>query len=62
METLNAQTVENLKADGFYFAAGVIAATLKLEGNYGIHYGMRSDLEKAKKEFKAGFDFQGTLM
>lgn len=55
MQTINRQTVETLKANGFYFAAGALAASLKLQCYYGCHFGMRSELQFAKAEFERGF-------
>lgn len=55
MQTINAQTVEALKAEGNYFAAGALAKQLGHGPHYGCHYGMRSELDAAKDQFFAGY-------
>jgi hypothetical protein len=50
------QTVEALKAEGHYFAAGALAFRLRAGRNYGCHMGMRSTLDMAKEEFNQGYD------
>lgn len=47
--------IEELKGRGLYYAAGALAAHLGHDDNYGCHYGMRSELEYARAEFKAGW-------
>lgn len=54
MQTLNYQTVEALKANGNYFAAGAVAAALGRDNNYGCHFGMRSTCQHARDEFARG--------
>lgn len=49
------KTVDDLKARGHYFAAGVVARALGHGDSYGCHFGMRSDLEHARAEFKRGW-------
>lgn len=53
---ITAQTIEQLKAAGHYFAAGALAASLNQSRNYGCHYGMKSHVEIARREFHRGFD------
>jgi hypothetical protein len=48
-------TINDLKAAGHYYAAGVLAYALRQPNNYGCHFGMRSELEKAKEEFSIGW-------
>lgn len=47
--------VDTLKAQGHYFAAGALAASIGQECYYGCHFGMRSQLDAARKEFKRGY-------
>ncbi len=56
MTTIDHHTVEDLKVQGHYFAAGVLAATIGGECNYGCHFGMRSELEFARSEFRQGYN------
>ena len=51
-----AQTVETLKSDGHFFAAGALAKQLGQRRDYGCHYGMRSDRPAATTQFLAGYD------
>lgn len=55
MQTINTQTIEALKSAGHYFAAGALCRALGLSG-YGCHYGLRSELEKARTEFYNGYN------
>lgn len=56
MAAITPHTVNDLKAAGHYFAAGALDRTLGGTGNYGCHFGMRSDLDRARTEFRRGFD------
>lgn len=55
MQKINFQTVEALKAEGHYFAAGALAKSLRFPDNYGCHVGMRSTRDAAIAAFKAGY-------
>lgn len=50
-----ARQIDILKSEGRYFEAGVLARQLGRDDNYGCHFGLRSDLEKAREEFKLGY-------
>lgn len=56
MAAISAQTVEALKSDGHFFAAGALAKALGHRRDYGCHYGMRSDRPAAVAQFLAGYD------
>ena len=56
MQTITTQTVDALKSNGHYFAAGALARSLGHYRNYGFHFGMRSELEFARNSFYAGYD------
>ena len=49
-------TIDDLKAGGHYFAAGAVAASLGASKYYGCHFGMKSDLDRARSEFFAGYE------
>lgn len=61
MQTINAQTVEALKADGLYFEAGVLARAIGTGPDYGCHYGMRSTRNAAIATFNLGYNAVDTL-
>lgn len=52
---MDVQTVEKMKSEGLYFAAGALAFSLRLPMDYGCHYGMRSDRAAAILSFNAGW-------
>lgn len=56
MQNISTQTVEALKSEGYFFAAGALAFSKGYGRAYGCHYGMRSDLEKNREEFYRGYD------
>lgn len=56
MQTISTQTVESLKGDGHFFAAGALSKALGHGRAYGCHYGMRSEVEAARAQFYAGYD------
>lgn len=57
-----ARHIDDLKAEGRYFEAGVLARQLGFEDySYGCHFGFRSDLAKAKAEFKLGYYAEDTV-
>lgn len=51
-----AQTVNDLKSHGYYYAAGVVAHSLGHDDNYGCHFGMRSTVNFAREEYKRGWN------
>lgn len=53
--------IDDLKADGKYFEAGVLARQSGCSDNYGCHFGFRSGLEKARAEFKLGYYAEDTV-
>lgn len=53
---ISTQTVESLKSEGHYFAAGALSRALGHGRAYGCHYGMRSELKFARVQFNAGYD------
>jgi hypothetical protein len=55
MGATQTQVVENLKLDGYYFAAGAVAAAYKLGPYYGCHFGMKSTYQSSKDEFYRGY-------
>jgi hypothetical protein len=57
----NARHIDTLKSEGQYFEAGKLARQLGHSGNYGCHFGMRSDLEKARAEFALGYNAEDTV-
>lgn len=59
--TNTARQIDNLKAEGRYFEAGVLARQSGLTDDYGCHFGMRSELEKARAEFKLGYSAEDTV-
>ena len=62
MTTITARQIDDLKAAGRYFDAGVAARQSGRDDNYGCHFGMRSELEKARAEFKLGYDAEDTVV
>lgn len=58
---ITGHTVSDLKAAGHYFAAGALTRELGMARNYGCHFGMRSDLERAKRQYNAGYDAAALL-
>lgn len=61
MTISTARQIDNLKADGRYFEAGVLARQSGHDDNYGCHFGFRSELEKARAEFKQGYYAEDTV-
>jgi hypothetical protein len=56
MTSPNYRTIDNLKSEGFYFAAGALAFSLGYpETSYGSHFGMRSDIGRARAEYLEGW-------
>lgn len=52
----NYRTIDDLKAQSLYFAAGALAYSLGYpETSYGCHFGMRSDIERARAEYREGW-------
>lgn len=51
---MNAQEIERLKSEGFYYQAGTLAAALGHDDNYGCHYGLRCSRDYAVEQFKLG--------
>jgi hypothetical protein len=47
--------INELKANGEYFAAGALAARQGRPDYYGCHFGMRQSLEFARSEFSKGW-------
>lgn len=58
--TITTRTIEDLKADGQYFRAGVLSALTRQPRAYGCHYGFRSDRDRAIDSFHKGFDAAST--
>jgi hypothetical protein len=56
-----ARQIDELKSEGRYFEAGKLARELGRDDNYGCHFGLRSELEKARAEFKLGFNAEDTV-
>ena len=56
-----ARQINDLKAEGNYFEAGKLARQLGFDDSYGCHFGMRSELEKARAEFKLGYYAEDTV-
>ncbi len=50
------QIIDQLKTKGFYFSAGVVKREAGQPCNYGCHFGMRSELDHARAQFKLGYD------
>lgn len=53
---MDAGLIEDLKAEGLFFAAGAFASQIKNPRAYGCHYGLRRDIDAARAEFYRGFD------
>jgi hypothetical protein len=49
------QDIQTLKSHGRYYEAGALAASLGRDDFYGCHYGMRSQLEIARHQFRCGW-------
>ena len=56
-----ARQIDTLKSEGRYFEAGVLARQIGHTDSYGCHFGMRSELEKAREEFKLGYYAEDTV-
>jgi hypothetical protein len=56
MTKLSYHTVDALKSEGHYFAAGAVAKALGCGPYYGAHAGMRSTFESARNEFYRGYN------
>lgn len=54
--TFTTRTVEDLKIQGLYFAAGALLFQLGYPRSYGCHYGLRSVLIANREEFYRGYD------
>lgn len=55
--TVTSRTIDDLKSAGHYFAAGAVAFSLGLQReSYGCHFGMRSELEYAEREYARGWN------
>ena len=54
-EAINARTIETLKAEGMFFAAGALQFQLGHALSYGCHYGMRSTRDANISEFRNGY-------
>jgi hypothetical protein len=50
------RSVEDLKSEGMFFAAGALSFQLGHGRAYGSHYGMRSTLDLDRDEFYRGYD------
>ena len=50
------KTVDDLKVDGLYFAAGATAYALGMQRSYGCHFGFKSDRDEAIQQFNTGYD------
>jgi hypothetical protein len=48
-------TIDVMKSNGFYFAAGALAFQLGRECRYGCHTGMRSSRDEAIAAFERGW-------
>lgn len=56
MTSPNYRTIDNLKSEGLYFAAGALAFSLGYpETSYGCHFGMRSEIKQARADYLAGW-------
>ena len=56
-----ARQIDDLKIEGRYFEAGVLARQSGYDDNYGCHFGFHSELEKARAEFKLGYNAEDTV-
>lgn len=57
MTTATIRTVEDLKSEGKFFAAGALLAQLGgFPRSYGCHLGLRSTIERDRAEFYRGYD------
>lgn len=54
--TITAHNVNDLKSAGHYVAAGALARSLGHPRQYGCHFGIRSDLDRARDAFNRGWD------
>ena len=61
MPKINDRLVEDLKANGHYYAAGALARSLGHGRFFGCHYGMRSEKERSQELFYAGYDALGRV-
>lgn len=59
--TSTIRQIDDLKSEGRYFEAGVLARQSGCDDNYGCHFGFRSELEKARAEFKQGYYAEDTV-
>lgn len=59
--TTTARQIDTLKSEGRYFEAGLLARQSGRDDNYGCHFGFRSELEKARAEFKQGYYAEDTV-
>jgi hypothetical protein len=48
--------IDHLKSNGFYEAAGALAAATNEDRFYGCHYGMKSNLDLCRNAFYRGYD------
>ena len=56
-----ARQIDALKAEGRYFEAGKLARELGHTPDYGCHFGLRSELKKARAEFELGYNAKDTV-
>ena len=50
------RAIDHLKSEGFYEAAGALAAATQAPRVYGCHFGMKSNLERCRAAFLLGYD------
>ena len=54
---VTSRTIDDLKSEGHFFAAGALAHALGYPSNsYGCHFGMRSTLGASKAAYRAGWE------
>lgn len=56
MTEFTARTVDDLKVEGHFHAAGALARSLGLPRLYGCHFGMRSTRDRDAAQYLAGWD------
>lgn len=59
--TSTIRQIDELKSEGRYFEAGVLARQSGCDDSYGCHFAFRSELEKARAEFKQGYYAEDTV-
>jgi len=50
------RAIDHLKSEGFYEAAGALAAATQAPRAYGPHFGVKSNLELCREAFLRGYD------